>query len=103
MDNSGNAVQGLFRQFEPINSRIFFLVKPQMTFRIGLLFAVLVILAAGLWFIPRDGFMNLTGKTELDTSAATGPIEQQPRIYPARNTVPAGPASRPRTPAATAR
>ena len=64
-----------------------------MTFRIGLLFAVLVILAAGLWFIPRDGFMNLTSKTELDTSAAAGPIEQQPRIYPARNTVPAGPAS----------
>lgn len=64
-----------------------------MTFRIGLLFAVLVILAAGLWFIPRDGFMNLTGKTELDTSAAAGPIEQQPRIYPARNMVAAGPAS----------
>jgi hypothetical protein len=58
-----------------------------MSFRIGLLFAVLVILAAGLWFLPRDGFMNL------NTSAPAPALERQPRIYPARNTVASGPAA----------
>jgi len=64
-----------------------------MSFRIGLLLAVLVILAAGLWFIPSDGFMNFTGKGELNTFTAASPTEYKPQIYPARNTVPAGPGS----------
>lgn len=64
-----------------------------MSFRIGLLFAVLVILATALWFIPRDGFLNFTGRTNLDTSAAAPSMEHQPRIYSARNVMPAGPSS----------
>ena len=64
-----------------------------MSFRIGLLFAVLVILAVGLWFIPRDGFLNLTGRHNLDTSAPATTLEYQPRVYPARNVLPAGPSS----------
>lgn len=58
-----------------------------MSFRIGLLFAVLVVLAAALWFIPRDGFLNL------NTSAPAPAMERQPNIYPARNVLPAGPSS----------
>jgi len=72
-----------------INSRIFFLLKPQMSFRVGLLFPVQVILAVGLWFMPRDGFTNLS----LDTSAPAPVIERPPRIYPARTIVSAGPSS----------
>ena len=60
---------------------------PQMSFRIGLLFGLLVLLSVVLWFIPREGF------TSLDTSSAAPLIEKPPRIYPARNIVSSGPAS----------
>jgi len=78
---------GLFWASNKINPCIFFLLKPQMSFRVGLLFAILAILAAALWFMPRDGFFNL------NTSAAAPELEHQPRLYPARNMVPAGPSS----------
>jgi hypothetical protein len=77
----------LFRKFHKINPCIFFLLKPQMSFRVGLLFAILAILAAALWFMPKDGFLNL------NTSTAAPDLEQPPRLYPARNMVPAGPSS----------
>jgi hypothetical protein len=56
-----------------------------MSFRIGLLLALLVVLSVILWFMPREGFMNL------DTSSAAPIIEQKSMIYPARNVVSAGP------------
>ena len=56
-----------------------------MSFRIGLLIAVLIILTIGLWFMPRDGFTNL------NTSTPAPIIEAPPRIYPARNIVSGGP------------
>jgi hypothetical protein len=58
-----------------------------MSFRIGLLIGVLFLLSIVLWFMPIDGFKNL------DTSAAAPVSERQPRIYPARNIVQAGPGS----------
>lgn len=58
-----------------------------MSFRIGLLIAVLIILTVGLWFMPRDGFMNL------NTSTPAPIIEREPRIYPARNVMAAGPSA----------
>jgi hypothetical protein len=57
---------------------------PQMSFRIGLLFGLLVILSAVLWFMPKDGFKNL------DTSSPAPVIERQPIIYPARSIAPGG-------------
>ena len=71
-----------------IKSRIFFLLKAQMSFRIGLLFLLLIVLAAALWFMPRDGF---TGN--LNTSAPAPMIQPPPQIYPAREIVSAGPSS----------
>jgi len=70
-----------------IKSYIFFLLKAQMSFRIGLLFLLLVVLAAALWFMPRDGF------TTLNTSAPAPMIQPPPEMYPARNILPAGSAS----------
>ena len=58
-----------------------------MSFRIGLLLGLLVILSVVLWFMPREGFMSL------DMSAAAPVMEHQPRIYPARNVVSGGPSS----------
>lgn len=58
-----------------------------MSFRIGLLIAVLIILTIGLWFMPRDGFTNL------NTSTPAPIIEREPRIYPARNVMAAGPSA----------
>ena len=58
-----------------------------MSFRIGLLIALLVVLSVILWFMPRDGFQNL------NTSSAAPVMEHQPKIYPARNVVQAGPSS----------
>lgn len=55
-----------------------------MSFRIGLLFGLLFILAVGLWFMPRDGFKNL------DTSSAAPVIQRQPIVYPPRNVAPGG-------------
>lgn len=60
-----------------------------MSFRVGLLFAVLVVLAVGLWFMPREGFTTVS----LDTSAAAPVLQRPPRIYPARTIVSAGPSS----------
>jgi hypothetical protein len=57
----------------------------QMSFRIGLLFGLLVILGIILWFIPRDGFQNL------NTSAPAPIMDREPIIYPARNIVSGGP------------
>jgi hypothetical protein len=56
-----------------------------MSFRIGLLFGLLVILGIILWFIPRDGFQNL------NTSAPAPIMDREPIIYPARNIVSGGP------------
>lgn len=58
-----------------------------MSFRIGLLIALLVTLSVILWFMPMEGFKNL------DTSAAAPVIEREPVIYPARNIVSGGPSS----------
>jgi hypothetical protein len=58
-----------------------------MSFRIGLLLGLLVLLAVALWFLPRDGFQNL------NVSAAAPILERQPVIYPARRVASAGPAS----------
>lgn len=55
-----------------------------MSFRIGILVALLVALSAILWFMPRDGFKNL------DTSGDAPVLERQPVIYPARNIVSGG-------------
>jgi len=57
----------------------------QMSFRIGLLFGLLVILATILWFMPREGFQSL------NTSAAAPVMDRQPIVYPARNVVSSGP------------
>ena len=55
-----------------------------MSLRVGLLFALLLILAAVLWFIPMDGFMNL--------SPSDAPNMVQPsRLYPARHIASSGP------------
>ena len=56
-----------------------------MSFRVGLLFVLLAVLSAILFFLPRDGF------TSLDTSAAAPIIDQQPRQYPRRTVVSGGP------------
>jgi len=56
----------------------------QMSFRIGLLLALLVVLSVFLWFMPKEGFQTL------DTSSAAPQVEYKPRIYPARNIVPSG-------------
>ncbi len=58
-----------------------------MSFRIGLLFGLLILLSIGIWFLPREGFESL------NTSAPAGILEREPRIYPARNIAQAGPAS----------
>ena len=58
-----------------------------MSFRIGLLIALLVALSIILWFMPVDGFKNL------DTSSAAPVMEREPMIYPARHMVPGGPSS----------
>jgi len=58
-----------------------------MSFRIGLLLALLVVLSAILWFMPRDGFKNL------DTSYAAPVMEQAPVVYPGRRTSAGGPSS----------
>jgi hypothetical protein len=58
-----------------------------MSFRIGLLLGLLVLLSLVLWFMPRDGF------TSLNTSTAAPVIERQQIIYPARNVMPGGPSS----------
>lgn len=60
---------------------------PQMSFRIGLLLGVLVILSVVLWFMPKEGFKSL------DTSSAAPVLERPPQIYPARNVVSAGPSA----------
>jgi hypothetical protein len=57
---------------------------PQMSFRIGLLLGLLVLLSAILWFMPREGFQSL------NTSAPAPVLQHQPVIYPARNVVPGG-------------
>ena len=62
---------------------------PQMSFRIGLLFGLLVALSVVLWFMPKEGFQG----TRLDTSAPAPVVEYKPRIYPARTTVASGPSS----------
>ena len=56
-----------------------------MSFRIGLLLGLLVVLSVALWFMPKEGFQ------QLDTSAPAPEIEYKPRIYPARNLAPSGP------------
>ena len=68
-------------------SLIFFLAMRQMSFRIGLLLALLVVLSVILWFMPREGFKSL------NTSSAAPIIEYAPIIYPARKVVQAGPSS----------
>ena len=37
---------------------IFFLAMRQMSFRIGLLLALLVVLSVILWFMPKEGFQS---------------------------------------------
>ena len=59
-----------------------------MSFRIGLLFALLLVLSIGLWFMPKEGF-----QPTLNTSAAAPEIEYKPRVYPARTVVSAGPSA----------
>ena len=56
----------------------------QMSFRIGLLLALLVLLSVILWFMPKEGFQSL------NTSAPAPVLQHQPVIYPARNVVPGG-------------
>jgi len=58
-----------------------------MSFRIGLLLGLLIILSVALWFMPREGFKAF------DTSSAAPALERQAVIYPARNTVPGGPSA----------
>ena len=57
-----------------------------MSFRVGLLVALLIILATALWFMPREGFQML------NTSAPAPVVEYQPRNYPARVVAASGPA-----------
>jgi len=59
----------------------------QMSFRIGLLLGLLLLLSAFLWFMPKEGFQ------QLDTSTAAPQVEYKPRIYPARNIVQSGPSA----------
>ena len=56
----------------------------QMSFRIGLLFGLLIVLSVILWFMPREGFQSL------NTSSAAPIMDYKPTVYPARNTVPGG-------------
>jgi hypothetical protein len=56
----------------------------QMSFRIGLLLGLLIVLSVILWFMPREGFHSL------NTSTAAPIMDKEPVIYPARNTVPGG-------------
>jgi hypothetical protein len=58
-----------------------------MSFRVGLLIGLLVVLSVVLWFLPREGFQSL------DTSAAAPILERQPKIYPARSIAVSGPAT----------
>jgi hypothetical protein len=58
-----------------------------MSFRIGLLLGLLVVLSLVLFFMPMDGFKNL------DTSSPAPVIEREPTIYPARRIVESGPNS----------
>jgi hypothetical protein len=55
-----------------------------MSFRIGLLLALLVVLSVILWFMPKEGFHSL------NTSTAAPIMDKEPVIYPARNTVAGG-------------
>ena len=55
-----------------------------MSFRIGVLIAVLILLTTVLWFSPRDGF------TSLNTSAPAPVIEVPPVVYPRRVVSPGG-------------
>ena len=55
-----------------------------MSFRIGLLLGLLIVLSVILWFMPREGFQSL------NTSTAAPIMDKQPVIYPARNTVAVG-------------
>lgn len=65
-----------------------------MSFRIGLLFALLIVLSVILWYMPRDNwFMPKDGFTPLNTSTAAPIIERQPIVYPARNIAAASPSS----------
>ena len=57
---------------------------PQMSFRIGLLLGLLIVLSAILWFMPREGFKSL------DTSSAAPVIDYPSVVYPARNIAPGG-------------
>jgi hypothetical protein len=67
---------------------------PQMSFRIGLLFGLLVALAVILWFMPKDTwFFPRDGFTPLNTSTAAPVIEHPPIVYPARNIASASPSS----------
>jgi len=58
-----------------------------MSFRIGLLLGLLIVLSVILWFMPREGFQSL------NTSTAAPIMDKQPVIYPARNTVAGGPST----------
>jgi hypothetical protein len=55
-----------------------------MSFRIGLLLGLLIVLSVILWFMPTEGFQSL------NTSAAAPIMDHQPVIYPARNVMPGG-------------
>jgi hypothetical protein len=55
-----------------------------MSFRLGLLLGLLIILSIILFFIPSDGFKNL------DTSAVAPSIERPPMVYTARTISPGG-------------
>ena len=62
-----------------------------MSFRIGLLIALLVVLSVILWFMPMEGFKNLDATMGVPIGAPM--IEHEPRIYPARNIVSGGPST----------
>lgn len=66
---------------------IFFLVLPQMSFRIGILIAVLILLTTVLWFSPNEGFLGL------NTSSPAPIMEAEPIQYPRRIVAEAGPNS----------
>lgn len=60
---------------------------PQMSFRVGLLLGLLVVLSIILWFMPKEGFQ------QLDTSAIAPIINRSPEMYPARSLTSGGPSS----------
>jgi hypothetical protein len=60
---------------------------PQMSFRVGLLIILLVVLSIILWLMPNEGFQTL------NTSAPAPEIQAPPHIYPARVIVPSGPST----------